>query len=1100
MPAIPGIQSQIAARTGRTSGTIDVYANPNDFGAQIGGAIERAGAGVGNIAEALAFRQAHKRQETIANTVAQSDFTPKELEVQSQIGPDGAGLHDKTLEAYDQFVEDKANGIDDPIARSKYRLEMANERKNVSARSITKQYTLDAAYSKQNADASIMALQNKIMADPGSYDKYVTQGKAVIDTRLDIPASVREGMKLKWGQDGAKARFVGMLDSATSVEDIDRISAEIAQGPKAGGGKDDFAGKDWTKELDPQDYETLVNQMGTARREIMTKADADARAAIDTLEERAKDPSALIPDDELKATASVVKQSRNPITTSRMARIMRDEQIKSEVSKLPVAEQRARINAQKGDPRTGFPGVPPRVSTAINAATNAFDVSGSYLAQTTQREYGQYFKRAKSNADPQYAPKSIHDGVDLRNVRPDVLDAATQAGQLFGAPLPITSGYRSAEKQDALRFANGKDPNRPGIAKDSHHTSADALDISTAGMSEEDKGRLAGALVDSGFTGIGEYGTHIHADMRGAVPNSFKDDNGRTWGGWTWLSPAVAAAVKERGFAPGASSDTLKRAAPVATSDAIDYGMGTSVTKDDGRPTSSAVGVGQFTEGTWLGLMHDAATVSRMGIKTDGMTDAQLLELRKDPDIAVMGIAALAERDKRTIQNTIGRPIDDAEMYMSHFLGAGGAIALLKANDQQPEQSAAKLMPKAAAANRQVFYGKDGKELTVGQVYNNIATQFVTSPSKVQFGDVQTRQRIMDNTQKQLDDNPMGYARSSGSHDVPDFSLDNMQAYGAAVKSVSEYYNVPIANMKVLQPDDVNTLKKALDEGTADDALATLTAMQSMGGDVARAALKQLGEKDNVYAFAGGMNLDTGQTAVASDIIRGEKRMQENPDIKKQIGQDENGMATSFSLSVGNALNEVSPRVRQDVQDAALAHYVETYVARGKGGGAFDAKAYDNSVQAVLGGTREGGSSIGLVNGETTVLPPGVSAEKLETAMQHMTVADWADMSPQHEPPRYVDGTVIDPADLASEAALRAIGGGQYKLQLSDDTFAVTTSGRGGRLTAYIFQPDPEKLDKLQVQPDTSNGESAPPEGMSPDYNPLGQFDENGLWKGPPKK
>lgn len=1102
MGVIPGIQSQIAARTGRTSTSIDVRANPDDFGAQIGEGLQRAAGGIDDLATGLAVRAKQKRQETVANTVAQSDFTPKELEVQSQTGPDGAGLHDNTLKAFDEFVQEKADAIDDPIARKDYQNKMAAERLNVSRRSITTQYTLDGAYAKQNADASIMALNNKIMSDPSGYDTYVSQGNDVIDTRKNIPASMREAMKAQWKNDSAKARFTGMLDSAQTTDDIDRISAEIAGGPK-GGGKDDYVGRDWRKELDPKDYEALVNNMGVARKAIVTKADADARAALDTIEDRAKDVSTIIPDDELKAVASVVKQSQNPITVSRMARIVRDQQIISESKKLPLVDQRARINAEKGDPRSAYPGMPPRVSRAINDTTSKFGVSASYLALTVQREYGQYLKPQRSNADQKFAPQALSRNVDLSGVRPDVRDAATVAGQAFGAPLQITSGYRDQTKQNALRFAPGKDPNRVSIAKDSHHTSADALDISIVGMSEADQGRLVGSLVDAGFTGIGQYGTHIHADFRDAVPSSFKDEGGKTWGGWTWLSPSVAAAVKERGFAPSASASQLRRASPVSNVDDIDYGHGTAIMKDDGRPSSSATGVGQFTEGTWLGLMKDGSTAAKLGVDVSGMTDQQILDLRKNVDVSVGAIAALAARDRGTIEGALGRPVNDAELYMSHFLGAGGAITLLKMNEQQPDASAAALMPAAAAANRNVFYDKSGKALTVGQVYNDIANSFVASPSRVSFGDMQTRQRVLADTEKRMKDDPMQMARDNGTHDVPEFNVDNLQAYGASVKSVAEYYNIPIDGMNVLGPDQVNVLQKSLNEGTADEALATLTAMQSMGTDVARAALKQLGEKDNVMAFAGQMNLETGQTGTASDIVRGEKRMTENPDIKKQIGQTDDEMSASFNLAVGNSLNEVSPRVRQDIQDAALAHYVETAVARGRAT-TFDKDLYTNSVQAVMGGTRDSGS-VGEVNGEPTVLPPGVSADKLETAMQHMTVADWADMSLDGEPPRYTDGTIIQPSDLAQEAKLRAIGGGQYKVQLDDNSFAVTTGGvRGGRLQAYIFTPDAEKLDKLQAAPDTGQDgyaapEGEPPEGYVAPYNPLGQFDDAGHWLGPPK-
>lgn len=1100
MGNIPLVTGQISARTGRTEGQINSYATADEFGAQIGRAAQGAGQQVTDLGAALRYREEKKANEKAANAAAQFDFSRQEAETRNEVGPDGAGLQEKTLQKFDAEVDKRANEIDDDIARTKFKNAMADQRLQISARSVSQEFTLDAAWSKSEAEASLMALENKIMSDPAMYDTFIDQGMAVLDTRRGMNANMRENMKLAWKQKSASARFTGMLEAATSVADIDAAAAELtgASSAKGKGGKDDFAGRDWSKELSPQDFETLVNNMGTARKAFVTKADADARAAIDTIETRAKDVTTLIPRDELKAIGSLVKQSQNPVTIAQYARIVRDQDIIEQSRKLPVPEQRAIINGSKGDPNTSIPGVPARVSTAINTAAGKFDVSASYLSATTQREYGQFYTRTKRETNTKFAPIAAHGNVDLRNVRPDVVEAATVAGELFGQPLQATSGYRSQAKQNAIR-AKG-DPNRVTVAKESHHTDATALDISTAGMSAADRGRLAASLVDAGFTGIGEYDSHMHADFREAVPSSFGDSNGKTWGGWTYLSPEVATALKERGFAKGASSKSLKRSAPVQYADDIDYGRGTTILKDDGRPSSGAEGVMQFIPGTFLGIMKNPSIAARIGVDTSGMSDDAILALRKNPEISMLAGAALAEQNKKAMRGALGRDVNDAELYMAHFLGSGGAVALLGAKSQQGAQSAAKLLPNAAAANRPVFYDKSGRERSVDEVYANLTSSFVASPSKVSYDDVQTRQRVLENTEKELKDNPMQHARDVGSHDVPEFSVENMSAYGQAVRSVSEYYNLPMNEMKVLDDDALNVVKKVLDEGTVDDTLSMITAMQDMGGDVARAALKQLGEKDNVYAFAGGMNLDTGESAIASDVIRGQKRLNENAALKDEVGATDKELTQAFRQATGNSLNEVAPKARQDIQDAALAYYVETVLSRGKGA-AFDQKAYESAVATVLSNGK-GTPSVGEVNGETTVLPPGVSADDMNDAMQRMTVTDWADLSEDGEPPRYIDGSIIDPADLADEAKLRSIGGGQYKLQLDDGTFAVTSSrGPNGRLAAYIFEPDAKRITEISKRATEADNGYEPrgdePTGYFAPNNPLGNFDDNGRWVGP---
>lgn len=1102
MGQIPVITSQISAKSARTQGSIDAYANPNAFGAQVGNALQGAGVGVSNLGEALRIREEKKANETAANAVAQADFTPEELQARNEVGPDGAGLRSHTLEKFDAWVDDKANAIDNDLARTKFRNDMARYRNQVSSRSATQEFTLDAAWSKTQADASLMALENKIRSDPSMYDEYITQGNAVLDTRTNMPANMREGMKLAWQQKSANARFDGMLEGARSVADIDAASSELTATQKTTkDGKDDYAGRDWSKELTPQDYETLLNKMGTARKEFITKADADARAALDTIEERAKDINAELPREEMKAVGSVVKQSRNPVTLARYARIVRDQDIIQENRGLPLAEQRAAINAAKGDPTTQHPGVPARVSTAINTATSRFDVSASYLSSTAVKEYGQYFKRVPRPTNKQFTPVATRGDVDLRNVRPDVAEAATVAGELFGSPLQITSGYRSQQKQDGIR-ANG-DPNRASVAKHSNHTEGTGLDISIAGMSNEAKGKLAASLVDAGFTGIGEYDTHIHADFRASVPASFRDDRGGTWGGWTYLSPSVAEALKQRGFGAGKSASEIQRSSPVQYADNIDYGKGTSLTKDDGRPASDAMGIGQFIPSTFLGLMRDPKTAARIGVDTSNMSDAQVLELRKDPEVSMLASAALAEQNKKTLTNALGRSVDDAELYMAHFLGAGGAIALLNAQKQRGDQSAAALLPDAAASNRKVFYNGN-KPRTVDEVYNQLSREFVAAPSKTAYDDVQTRQRVLDATEKALKDNPIQHAKDVGSHNVPEFTVDNMALYGQTVRSIADYYNMPISDMKVLSDDAEASMKKVLEDGTADDTLNVLTAMQNLGGDVARAALKQLGEKDNVYAFAGSMNLETGNSAVSADIVRGQKRLSENPALKEEVGANDKELSQAFRLATGNALNEVSPKVRQDMQDAALAYYAETVLARGKGA-AFDQKLYANAVQAVLGNDKNA-PSVGVINGEQTVLPAGVDAHTMEKAMSNMTVVDWAEMSKDGTPPRYITGGLIQASDLADEAKLRAIGGGEYTIQLDDGTFATTGNpARNGRMEYYTFTPDPKKINEISkravigavryedgdLPPDDTGG------GIRSLMMGESEYDENGRWVGP---
>lgn len=142
-------------------------------------------------------------------------------------------------------------------------------------------------------------------------------------------------------------------------------------------------------------------------------------------------------------------------------------------------------------------------------------------------------------------------------------------------------------------------------------------------------------------------------------------------------------------------------------------------------PTSSAAGLYQFTQGTWLqtldrhagrhGLDWADAAISG-GRVSDPTMRAQIMALRYDPQASALMAAELASDNRAELSAELGREPDSAELYLAHFLGIGGAKTFLGALQADPGQSAAALMPKAAAANRTIFYDAGGVPRSVGGV------------------------------------------------------------------------------------------------------------------------------------------------------------------------------------------------------------------------------------------------------------------------------------------------------------------------------------------------------------------------------------------------
>ncbi|WP_292636610.1 lytic transglycosylase domain-containing protein [Novosphingobium aerophilum] len=129
--------------------------------------------------------------------------------------------------------------------------------------------------------------------------------------------------------------------------------------------------------------------------------------------------------------------------------------------------------------------------------------------------------------------------------------------------------------------------------------------------------------------------------------------------------------------------------------------------------TSSAAGLFQFTNGTWLNTLgrhaadHGMAWVQQAisgGGLSDPGTRAQIMGLRYDADASALMAAELANDNRADLTARLGREPDSAELYLAHFLGSAGAGQFLSALAADPSQSAASILPAAAAANRSIFF------------------------------------------------------------------------------------------------------------------------------------------------------------------------------------------------------------------------------------------------------------------------------------------------------------------------------------------------------------------------------------------------------------
>lgn len=97
-----------------------------------------------------------------------------------------------------------------------------------------------------------------------------------------------------------------------------------------------------------------------------------------------------------------------------------------------------------------------------------------------------------------------------------------------------------------------------------------------------------------------------------------------------------------------------------------------------GAPTSTAMGNGQFIDGTWPTVIRAA----RPDLAA-GKTDAQLLPLRANPDLATSATEQYARMNGAALANA-GLPVNGGTVALAHFLGPQGAMTVLKAQPNAP--------------------------------------------------------------------------------------------------------------------------------------------------------------------------------------------------------------------------------------------------------------------------------------------------------------------------------------------------------------------------------------------------------------------------------
>jgi hypothetical protein len=191
---------------------------------------------------------------------------------------------------------------------------------------------------------------------------------------------------------------------------------------------------------------------------------------------------------------------------------------------------------------------------------------------------------------------------------------------------------------------------------------------------------------------------------------------------------AVTGAIHQASQATGTSFNYLLATAQVES----------GLNPHAGASTSSARGLFQFIETTWLATMKQAGPALGYGRYADAITmDAsgcyvvrdpamrsEILKLRSDPTANAVMAGAFTKANASALSERLGRSPSEGELYIAHFLGAGGAGRLIALAATNPNAKAADFFPHAAQANTSIFYDRTGAARSLAHVRNVLTARY----------------------------------------------------------------------------------------------------------------------------------------------------------------------------------------------------------------------------------------------------------------------------------------------------------------------------------------------------------------------------------------
>jgi hypothetical protein len=161
--------------------------------------------------------------------------------------------------------------------------------------------------------------------------------------------------------------------------------------------------------------------------------------------------------------------------------------------------------------------------------------------------------------------------------------------------------------------------------------------------------------------------------------------------------------------------------------------------------TSSATGLFQFIEQTWLATLKQAGPAFGYSdyaaaiVRTaDGryhvanpMVRREIMQLRKDPTANSLMGAAVTQLNEAQLAKRIGRTPSEGELYIGHFFGPYAGAKAINLAASNPTANASEIFPAPAAANRSIFYDRQGNARSIAGVCAELVRRYGVARAKV---------------------------------------------------------------------------------------------------------------------------------------------------------------------------------------------------------------------------------------------------------------------------------------------------------------------------------------------------------------------------------